>query len=87
MPVGQVFFDQKTFNRHCDPMSAAFDNFRNETFGVTTLNPNMAKIQYVIIPNVAKIPRNISNPDGLSSPLLYFLAIKTNTSILLLAYP
>ncbi len=47
----------------------------------------MGKIQYVIVPNVAKRPRNISNPDGLSLPLKYLLAIKTNLSILILAYP
>jgi len=47
----------------------------------------MGKIWYVVVPNVAKRPRNISNPDGLSSPLKYLLAIKTNPSSLILAYP
>jgi hypothetical protein len=68
-------------------MSVAFDNLRNQTFGAMTLNPYMGKIRYAIVPNVAKLPRNISNPDGLSSKPKYFLAIRTNTSILLLAYP
>jgi hypothetical protein len=47
----------------------------------------MGKIQYVVVPNVAMRPRNISNPDGLSLPLKYLLAIKTNLSIVILAYP
>ncbi len=47
----------------------------------------MGKIQYVVVPNVAHRPRNILNPDGLSLPLKYLLAIKTNPSILILAYP
>jgi hypothetical protein len=47
----------------------------------------VGKIRYVVVPNVAKHPRNFSNPDGLSLSLKYLLAIKTNPSILILAYP
>jgi hypothetical protein len=47
----------------------------------------VGKIQYVVLPNVTKRSRNISNPDGLSLSLKYLLAIKTNPPILILAYP
>jgi hypothetical protein len=33
------------------------------------------------------VPENISNPDVLCLSLKYLLAIKTNPSILILAYP
>jgi hypothetical protein len=41
----------------------------------------------VAVPNVAKRPRIFFNPDKLSLLLKYLLAIKTNLSILSLAYP
>jgi len=47
----------------------------------------MGKMRYIVVPNVPKHPRNISNPDVLPSPLKYLLAIKTNLSISILAYP